>query len=117
MNKQYIGTAILAVIFCTTIYSCAVRRSEPITGATVNVSDPRVKNGQVLYHKYCQKCHPAGEAGLGPNVISKPGFAKRFQIKHGVGTMPAFKERLPKEDIKDIALYLKKLNRVKKDAA
>ena len=90
--------------------SCAVRKSEPISGSVVDNSNPRIRNGQVLYHTYCQKCHPAGEAGLGPSVTSKPGFAKRFQMRHGMGVMPAFKkDQLSKQDLKDIALYLRKL--------
>jgi cytochrome c5 len=52
------------VSFFSAVSSCAVRKSEPITGEVVNVSNVHVKNGQVLYNTYCQKCHPAGEAGL-----------------------------------------------------
>lgn len=110
---RYIKIAIV-LLLCASICSCAVRRSEPVTGKIVNASDAHVKNGQALYHQYCQKCHPAGEAGLGPGVTSKPGFAKRFQIKHGAGVMPGFKDILSKQDIKDIAKYLKNLNHVKK---
>jgi len=109
-----IKIAIALVLCACSLYSCAVRRSEPVTGKVVDASDTRVKSGQVLYHRYCQKCHPAGEAGLGPGVTSKPGFAKRFQIKHGAGVMPGFKDILSKQDVKDIAKYLKSLNHVKK---
>jgi mono/diheme cytochrome c family protein len=95
------------------IVSCAVRKSEPITAKVVNVADSHTKNGQVLYNNYCQKCHPAGEAGLGPSVTSKPGFAKRFQMRHGLGVMPSFKkDQLSKRDVKDIAIYLRKLNQL-----
>ena len=102
---------ILIVAISASLAACAVRKSEPISGKVVDTSDPHVKNGQVLYHLYCQKCHPAGEAGLGPSVTSKPGFAKRFQIRHGTGVMPAFdKDDLSKQDVKDIAIYLRKLH-------
>lgn len=106
-----IHTAVIAAML--TILSCAVRKTQPITGKVVDVSDPRVQHGQVLYHTHCQRCHPAGEAGLGPGVTSKPGFAKRFQIRHGLGTMPSFKKNeLSKKDLKDIALYLRELNKL-----
>ena len=114
MGRQRI-ISLTAFVMMMSLYSCAVRRSEPMTGKVVNTSNNHVKNGQVLYHAYCQKCHPAGEAGLGPSVTSKPGFAKKFQIKHGMGVMPAFKkDQLSRQDVKDIAAYLKALNRVKK---
>lgn len=94
--------------------SCATRKSEPLTGAVVDRSDTRVANGQEKYNRYCQKCHPAGEAGLGPAVNGKPNFLKKFQAKHGLGVMPAFKDIISKQDIKDIGLYLKQLDKLKK---
>jgi len=111
MNR--ISTVILILYALAFFISCAVRKSEPVSGRLVDVSDPRVRNGQELYHTHCQKCHPAGEAGLGPSVTAKPGFLTRFQARHGLGVMPAFdRERLSRGDLKDIALYLKKLNRL-----
>jgi len=104
---------LLLCLLCAALclFSCAVRKSEPHTGRVVDVSDSRVQHGQELFNKWCQKCHPAGEAGLGPSVMSKPGFLTRFQARHGMGAMPAFsKKQLPKKDLKDIALYLRKLN-------
>ncbi len=109
MKKQYF----LMLGLTIAMYSCAVRKSEPISGQVVDASDPRVKNGQRLYHAYCYKCHPSGETGLGPAVTSKPGFLTRFQARHGMGVMPAFsKDQLSRKDLKDIALYLKKLNKL-----
>lgn len=96
------------------IASCTTRKSEPITGAVVDRSDTRVANGQEKYNRYCQKCHPAGEAGLGPAVNGKPNFLKKFQAKHGLGVMPAFKDIISEQDIKDIGLYLKQLDKLKK---
>jgi mono/diheme cytochrome c family protein len=61
---------------------------------------------------YCNKCHPAGEAGLGPAINTNPAprFIKAFQIRHGLGTMPSFtKEEINKQDVRDITKYLKAL--------
>ena len=35
-----------------------------------------------------------GEAGLGPEINDKPlpGFLIKFQVRHGMGTMPSFKK-------------------------
>jgi hypothetical protein len=52
-----------------------------------------------------------GEAGLGPAVNSNPApqFAKRFQMRHGLGVMPSFtKEVISKKDLHDISKYLKR---------
>ena len=91
MNR--LGLYLLAIVFILAgIVSCTRRYSEPLTGKTVDVADPDVKNGQILYSHYCYKCHPTGEAGLGPEILAKPGFARRFQTRHGLGAMPSFKK-------------------------
>ena len=62
---------------------------------------------------YCQKCHPSGEAGLGPSINANPApqFIKRFQMRHGLGVMPGFKkDEISKSDLHDISKYLKAWN-------
>jgi mono/diheme cytochrome c family protein len=104
---------LFCAIAAACLFSCAVRKSEPHTGKVVDTSNARVQHGQTLFNRWCQKCHPAGEAGLGPSVMSKPGFLTRFQARHGLGVMPSFsKDQLSKKDLKDIALYLKQLNKL-----
>lgn len=69
-----------------------------------------VQEGQALYMQHCQKCHPNGEAGLGPSVYYVPDFAKKFQVRHGVGAMPDFDESaISDEELDKIVLYLKTL--------
>lgn len=69
-----------------------------------------IQEGQALYMQYCQKCHPNGEAGLGPSVYYVPDFAKKFQVRHGVGAMPDFDESvISDEELDKIVLYLKTL--------
>ena len=90
--------------------SCSVRRSEPLTGRNFTPANDKVVHGEQLYMANCQKCHPAGESGLGPslNANPAPGFVKRFQMRHGLGVMPAFsKDELSHQDLKDIAAYLR----------
>ena len=113
-KRNILSKYILAISLCIIVCSCASRKSEPITGAVVDRSDARVANGQEKYNRYCQKCHPSGEAGLGPAVNGKPNFLKKFQAKHGLGAMPAFKGIIPEDDLKDIQLYLKQLDKLKK---
>jgi len=46
---------------------------------------------------------------LGPSLNEKPlpGFAMKFQIRHGLGTIPAFPpERLSDQDVEQIVEYL-----------
>ena len=90
--------------------ACAIRRSEPVKGREFTTSDTRVLNGEKVYMEHCQKCHPAGEGGLGPAINSNPApqFVKRFQMRHGLGVMPSFKQsEISKKDLRDISKYLK----------
>ena len=69
-----------------------------------------VQEGKVLYMQHCQKCHPDGEAGLGPSVYYVPGFVKKYQVRHGIGAMPDFDESvISDEELDKIVLYLKAL--------
>ncbi|HYE53421.1 MAG TPA: cytochrome c, partial [Chitinophagaceae bacterium] len=85
---------ILGVSICLSVISaCASRRAEPIKGKQFVPRNARIANGERMYMVHCQKCHPGGEAGLGPAINSNPApqFVKRFQMRHGLGTMPSFK--------------------------
>ncbi len=95
--------------------SCSVRRSEPTTGP-LDLKSEALKNGEAQYMIYCQKCHPIGESGLGPALNSNPApkFAKRFQVRHGLGVMPSFsKEEISNDDLDDILAYITALKKNK----
>lgn len=100
----------MATLITTINFSaCVVRKSEPITRKSFAPDDERVVNGERVYMVHCQKCHPAGERGLGPAINSNPApqFLKRFQMRHGLGVMPPFgKEEISKKDLRDISKYL-----------
>ena len=108
-KRMSIHTFFLAIASLMVISSCALRRSEPIKGIAFHAEDTRVRNGEIVYMDKCQKCHPGGEGGLGPgiNPLPVPSFIKQFQIRHGLGVMPAFKkDEISKQDLKDITRYL-----------
>lgn len=62
--------------------------------------------------KHCSQCHPGGEAGVGPAINDKPlpGFLIRFQVRQGLGAMPAFSiERITDDQLTDVITYLQAL--------
>jgi mono/diheme cytochrome c family protein len=112
-TTAYFATIILVISF-SNFFSCKSRKSEPTVGKTMTITDKRTLNGQEKYMMYCQKCHPGGEAGLGPALNSNPapGFIKKFQVRHGLGAMPSFnKEEISDRDLKDIIRYVKALKK------
>jgi len=66
--------------------------------------------GMKLFMHHCNRCHPGGDKGKGPSLINKknlPDFLIHFQIRKGLGDMPKFsKEKLPKENVKKIILFI-----------
>ncbi|WP_460880368.1 c-type cytochrome [Pontibacter rugosus] len=79
---------LLSLSFCGT-----ARRGAP-KYEPLNTDNPAVAQGEVVFMTYCQKCHPGGASGLAPAINNKPlpGFMIRFQVRHGVGTMPLLKK-------------------------
>lgn len=90
--------------------SCALRKSEPVKQEMFIPKNEEVARGEQVYMVHCQKCHPAGEAGLGPAIHSNPApqFIKRFQVRHGLGVMPSFKpDEISRSDLRAVSKYLK----------
>jgi mono/diheme cytochrome c family protein len=103
---------LLATTFAVLGAGCATARRRPPLAAAPTLSQ-QASAGQLAFMEKCNKCHPGGEAGLGPALNDKPfpDFLKRFQVRHGLGVMPHF----PKEELSDTQLdaildYLKALH-------
>ena len=103
-------TLTLITLLFMVIISCSTRRSLPIEGPlTLNEHEQK---GEKVFMEHCQRCHPHGEAGLGPAVNPAPSFGKRFQIRRGVGAMPAFDEKhISDKELDNVISYLKALKK------
>lgn len=111
-NILYILTAVFLLLACGT-----AKRGEP-TFASVPESEPMLAQGKVVFDTFCHKCHPGGEAGLGPAINNKPlpGFLMRFQIRKGLGVMPGFSEKAISDDeLNTLIAYLKTMRKAKQD--
>lgn len=107
MKKGLVLSLLGCIIFWA---SCALRKSEPVKGKAFTPDSEEVARGEQVYMVHCQKCHPAGEAGLGPALNSNPApqFLKRFQVRHGLGVMPGFsKNEISKRDLGAVSKYMK----------
>lgn len=115
MKRQFIlGAAFLILLLLS--YCGSARRGAPIY-APLNSSSPAIAQGEVVYMAYCNKCHPGGAAGLGPAINNKPlpGFLMRFQVRNGLGVMPAFKEELiSDQELDNLIAYLQELRKARK---
>jgi mono/diheme cytochrome c family protein len=103
---------LLALVFLAEIFlpGCSHRSSLPLTGPQV-LNETQIA-GEKVFMQNCQRCHPHGEAGLGPSILWAPGFAKRFQVRHGAGAMPAFdKEHITEQELDQLMDYMKALKK------
>lgn len=88
--------------------SCSAPKTAPLA-EVVEMPTEDLRQGRVLFNEYCATCHPGGMGGLGLAIINKPlpGSLIRFQIRNGIGVMPAFNENtLTDEQVENIAEYL-----------
>lgn len=106
MKSTILLASIASLMLLTACYP--VRRSEPIVGP-MTTADASIKRGEKLYDEHCYRCHAVGEGGLAPSFNDKPlpRSLIRFQIRHGLGAMPAFDEHhLSDQEVDDIVEYV-----------
>src|ERR1044071_4991757 len=111
MSKHRYIAAAAIIAGVLTLAACSARRGEPLYGL-LDLSDPAVAHGQQVFMRECHHCHPGGEAGLGPAINNKPlpGFLIRFQVRNGLGAMPAFSDdEISPTELDALLAYLKAL--------
>lgn len=85
---------LLAALALSMLAACgSPRREEPLVGP-VAAADARVAQGERVFMRKCHACHPKGSDGLGPALNNKPlpNFLVAWQVRRGLGAMPAFDE-------------------------
>ena len=83
-------------------------RGEP-KAPPVQLTSAEARRGEQVFMMHCQQCHPGGTAGLGPAINDKPlpGALIRFQVRNGLGAMPAFDStRIDERDLDALVAYL-----------
>jgi mono/diheme cytochrome c family protein len=111
-NRANHRVALLLVMTAIVYLACGTARRRPPLGPAPALSE-QAATGQVAFMEKCNRCHPGGEAGLGPALNDKPlpDFLKRFQVRKGLGTMPHFShEELSDAQLDAILEYLKALH-------
>jgi mono/diheme cytochrome c family protein len=107
--RTAVATSLLVLL---TVSGCSSpRRGEPIVGGAPPL-DAQIVRGERVFMAHCHQCHPGGEGGLAPAINDKPlpGFLIKFQVRQGIGAMPAFSsEEIRPEELNDLVAYLKAL--------
>jgi mono/diheme cytochrome c family protein len=108
------AAAFTAALLTVVIGGCGPAwRGEPFDSSSR--LSPAAQAGQVVFMSNCQECHPGGASGLGPAISNKPlpGFLIRYQVRHGLGAMPAFDEEVIDDpELDQLIAYLKELRSI-----
>lgn len=107
---------LIALLFGMRLSSCSAPRTAPLA-EVIELPTESLRQGRVLFDEYCATCHPRGMGGVGFAIINKPlpEDLIQFQIRNGIGVMPAFDETvLTDEEVENIAEYLVYLRKGKK---
>jgi cytochrome c5 len=101
---------IILLLTSLVIFGCGTaRKSEPIK-KEFRLTNKNLIEGEIAFYKTCNKCHPGGEAGLGPALNNKdivPSSLIRLQVRQGFGKMPSFSEKeIPSGELDKIVAYI-----------
>ena len=71
-----------------------------------------VARGQQVYQRYCNVCHPGGNAGAGPAItVLAPRLSDdqiKAAIRQGKNRMPPYNERdIPEADLASLVSYIR----------
>lgn len=112
MNRLATVSMVVLSLLLGVLTACApAYRGEPLTGL-LELATPTLVLGRGVFDRNCHQCHPGGAAGLGPSLNDKPlpGPLIAYQVRHGVGVMPAFgAERLSDVELDALVSYLETL--------
>lgn len=114
MSRTAILIAAVVLALASAVACGSARRGIPVAGEH-QFTDDQVVRGERAYMQYCHQCHPTGETGLAPAINNKPlpRALIRFQVRQGLGAMPAFPERvISDEELEEIIDYLFALRNV-----
>lgn len=114
VNDHILCGLVLGLMLLQT--GCGSARRGEAVGAPVQLANASDQRGQKVFMAHCSQCHPGGAGGLGPALNDKPlpGAMIRFQVRHGLGAMPAFSEQqISDAELNDLVAYLVALRRAK----
>lgn len=102
LEKRAVFTAAGLLALALLIVACAPAYRGTPTLEPLEIDDPQVALGQKVFFANCHQCHTGGSKSLGLGITNKPlpDWAIRFQVRNGIGQMPAFSE----EEISDAEL-------------
>lgn len=110
-------TAVLYILaggFAALLSACSQRSLGVNLASETRTESEKIGRGRILFKNNCQRCHPNGEPGEGPGIITPalPGFLTRYRIRSRsfllwTGKMPSFDHNeIPRKDMNQLIAYI-----------
>jgi mono/diheme cytochrome c family protein len=99
VSKRFCLPALLAVaVLAFTLAACGPR--EDPNEVLPEMTEERLAEGQQIFIRHCQSCHPDGARGAGPRLADRaiPVVIVRDRVRNGRRAMPAFGPQVISED-------------------
>ena len=113
MPRKRLKSAFALAAACALLCACATsRHGEPFQHEPNFSGDVKLSLGQRVFYENCNVCHPGGNAGYGPSLFDRalPAWYVRFQVRSGLGAMPAFDDnRLPQAKLEAVTAYIERI--------
>ena len=110
--KRSVFSFIVLLALGVGLWGCApAYRGAPIL-EPLELENPQALLGQQVFFSVCHQCHPSGGTGIGLGITNKPlpDWLVRFQVRNGIGQMPAFTvEEISEEELDGLVIYINEL--------
>lgn len=109
MGRTIIASVAALICLLHMVNGCTSERAKSPVITPMAIVDPSVQRGQAVFDKHCYSCHLRGTGGMAPKLNNKPlpKFLIKFQVRHGLGVMPAFsEEQISDPELQDLANYV-----------
>ncbi len=113
MTRRAAGLCLILIVVALQSGCGTARRGVP-TQRPFMPESAEIERGRHVFMRYCNNCHPGGEAGLGLAINNKPlpAWLIRFQVRRGLGAMPSFSgDVISDEELEELSRYLVALRR------
>ncbi len=106
--------ACVVIVIMSFLVITACSNQEPAKQDKYTTATPKAEDAKILFVSQCAACHgnngKAGIAGAANLQASQLDSAAIFQtIKYGRGNMPAYKEKMAEQEIKQLTIYVNHL--------
>jgi mono/diheme cytochrome c family protein len=114
-HRKGLAPVSVVALLCMLCAGCigAQRVGEPFDRVP-ELDTANLRVGHLVFYQHCHQCHPNGEGGLAPAINNKPlpQALMAFQVRRGMGAMPAFpKEAITDRELDALTDYLVALRR------